>query len=132
MSQMYNICVALIFAIIVVGQRAEATTNELTTNRKEGSCQNEKSLVNICKHQYTVSEGFAKKLFKTIFNEDSDVHNVGSNCCKQLFHKEGRLCHDTFVSEIIKESPYNKRKSFYIERSANAWKSCVNSTIMSD
>ncbi|KAM7266643.1 hypothetical protein ACFE04_004540 [Oxalis oulophora] len=99
---------------------------------KEGSCQNEKSLVNICKHQYTVSEGCAKKLFKTIFNEDSDVHNVGSNCCKQLFHKEGRLCHDTFVSEIIKESPYNKRKSFYIERSANAWKSCVNSTIMSD
>ncbi|KAM7266486.1 hypothetical protein ACFE04_004383 [Oxalis oulophora] len=88
MSQMYNICVALIFAIIVVGQRAEATTNELTTNRKEGSCQNEKSLVNICKHQYTVSEGCAKKLFKTIFNEDSDVHNVGSNCCKQLFHKE--------------------------------------------
>ncbi|KAM7266661.1 hypothetical protein ACFE04_004558 [Oxalis oulophora] len=104
MAHMFHIIYVLIFAIIVVCQRAECVINGLVPDEKVNSCQNEENILNICKDNYTVSTNCAKKFFKAIFNEDASIPNVGLNCCKQLLNKEGRLCHDRFVKEITKNS----------------------------
>ncbi|KAM7268602.1 hypothetical protein ACFE04_010768 [Oxalis oulophora] len=131
MTKSFNILFSLVIAIIVIGQRAEAVASGPAYSDKAPLCRNDKSLLKVCKEKYTVSVDCANLFLQAIF-EKGNFKKIGFHCCKQLVVKEGRICHDRFVEEVIKTRNLIENESFYRKLSTKAWRQCADVVVLSN